>query len=136
MKIEGKKQKQKRREGKTVSHPEAKTPVARRMIKGSTAESSSLFLSGLILKGLGSGGLKFGGGENDSDVEVVSVSPETALMQIRVLCSLFVGNEIGLWSENCERVRVPDPAMAMTLGKLLLESKDEVKSEECDNICV
>jgi hypothetical protein len=93
-----------RREWKLgYTYPETKTPVAKRKSKGREAPRISRVLSDLIAKRLGSGGLKFGGGviETDVDDEVeveedVSVS-DMALMQILFLGSSFVlENETGL----------------------------------------
>lgn len=99
-------------------------------------------MSDLIAKRLGSGGLKFGGGVIDTDdeveveVEVVSVS-DIALMQILFLGISFVlENETGLWTENWEKLRVPVPAMAITLEKeqfvLLLEGEVNSVWEFCE----
>ncbi|KAI5395940.1 hypothetical protein KIW84_062222, partial [Lathyrus oleraceus] len=113
-----------------LRYPEAKTPVARRKNKESEALRISILLSGLMIKRLGSGGLKLGGGEieiGDGSCCVVTedeeFSPDMALMQILVVCGLFLGNGRGLWIGNWERLRVPDPAMAVTL-----ELGGEVKS--------
>ncbi|KAJ1419552.1 hypothetical protein SESBI_15114 [Sesbania bispinosa] len=112
-------------------YPEAKTPVAKRKNKGSAAPKTSPDLSGLTAKRLGSGGLKLGGGANDTEeegeasdiggscsvlteVEVEGVS-DMALMQTLLLGS-FLGNEIGLYTENWERLKAP-PAIAMTQEK-------------------
>lgn len=89
-------------------------------------------MSGLIIKRLGSGGLKLGGGEIETDdggsccvvvTEGEEFSPDMALMEILVVGGLVLGNGRGLWSGNWERLRVPDAAMAMTL-----ELGGEVKS--------